>query len=71
MLQTTRFVPRVRDTLRELPEFPGELFYFTLIDPGAPNLAARAADATRQGLGQECAGPRLTSANSFAMIAGR
>lgn len=44
MLQTTRFVPRVRDTLRELPEFPGELSYFTLIDPGAPNLAARAAD---------------------------
>jgi serine/threonine protein kinase len=44
MLQTTRFVPRVRDTLRELPGFPGELSYFTLIDPGAPNLAVRAAD---------------------------
>lgn len=44
MLQTTRFVPRVRDTLRELPEFPGELSYFTLIDPGAPTLATRAAD---------------------------
>lgn len=45
-LQTVRFVPRVRDTLRELPEFPGELFYFTLIDPGAPNLIARATDAS-------------------------
>ena len=45
MLQTTRFVPRVRDTLRDLPEFPGELSYFTLIDPGAPTLAERAADA--------------------------
>lgn len=44
MLQTTRFVPRVRETLRELPEYPGELFYFTLIDPGAPTLTARAAD---------------------------
>ncbi len=44
MLQTTRFVPRVRDTLRDLPEFPGELSYFTLIDPGAPTLAERAAD---------------------------
>lgn len=44
MLQKTRFVPRVRDTLRELPEFPGELFYFTLIDPGAPTLAKRASD---------------------------
>lgn len=44
MLQRTRFVPRVRDTFRELPEFPGELFYFTLIDPGAPTLAKRASD---------------------------
>ncbi len=46
MLQKTRFVPRVRDTLRELPEFPGELSYFTLIDPGAPTLAERAVDAS-------------------------
>jgi serine/threonine protein kinase len=45
MLQKTRFVPRVRETLRELPDFPGELFYFTLFDPGAPNIAARDADA--------------------------
>ena len=44
MLQKTRFVPRVRDTLRHLPEFPGELFYFTLIDPGAPPLAKRTSD---------------------------
>jgi len=46
MLQKTRFVPRVRDTLRELPDFPGELYYFTLIDPGAPTLAKRASDDT-------------------------
>ncbi len=46
MLQTSRFVPRVRDTLRELPEFPGELCYFTLIDPGAPTLMDRALDAS-------------------------
>lgn len=44
MLQQTRFVPRVRDTLRDLPEYPGELSYFTLIDPGAPTIAARSAD---------------------------
>ena len=44
MLQTTRYVPRVRDTLRELAEFPGELSYFTLIDPGAPTIAARTLD---------------------------
>jgi serine/threonine protein kinase len=46
MLQATRFVPRVRDTLRELPEYPGELSYFTLIDPGAANLTARAVDVS-------------------------
>jgi serine/threonine protein kinase len=44
MLQTTPFVPRVRETLRELPEFPGELHYFSLIDPGAPNLLVRLDD---------------------------
>ncbi len=46
MLQQTRFVPRVRDTLRDLPEYPGELSFFTLIDPGAPTIAARMADST-------------------------
>lgn len=46
MLQKTRFVPRVRETLRELPDYPGELFYFTLFDPGAPTLAARDADTS-------------------------
>ena len=46
MLQTTRYVPRVRDTLRELAEFPGELSYFTLIDPGAPTIAARTLDSS-------------------------
>ncbi|MEN9631624.1 MAG: hypothetical protein RL077_28, partial [Verrucomicrobiota bacterium] len=46
MLQRTGFVPRVRDTLRELPEFPGELSYFTLIDPDAPNLAVRVSDTS-------------------------
>jgi serine/threonine protein kinase len=44
MLQQTRFVPRVRDTLRDLPEYPGELSYFTLIDPGAPTIAVRMQD---------------------------
>ena len=44
MLQQTPFVPRVRDTLRDLPEYSGELSYFTLIDPGAPTIAARSTD---------------------------
>jgi serine/threonine protein kinase len=44
MLQKSRFVPRVRDTLRDLPEYPGELSCFTLIDPAAPSLNKRASD---------------------------
>lgn len=43
-LQRSRFIPRVRDTLRELHEFPGEISYFTIIDPGAPSLQRRASD---------------------------
>lgn len=44
VLQRSRYIPRVRDTLRELPEFPGEIAYFTMIDPGAPLLKNRAND---------------------------
>ena len=44
VLQRSRYIPRVRDTLRELPEFPGEIAFFTMIDPGAPSLKVRSAD---------------------------
>lgn len=45
VLQRSRFIPRVRDTLSELNEFPGEIVFFTMIDPGAPSLSSRARDS--------------------------
>jgi serine/threonine protein kinase len=44
--QVSPYVPRVMDTFREVPEYPGELYYFTMADPSAPSLSERAKDET-------------------------
>ncbi|MBI2926047.1 MAG: NERD domain-containing protein [Verrucomicrobia bacterium] len=44
LLQRSRWVPRFRDSLQDLPDYPGELMYFTVLDPGAPTLRNRARD---------------------------
>ena len=36
-LQQLPCVPRVMDSFHEVPDYPGELWYFSLIDPGAPS----------------------------------
>lgn len=46
LLQKSRWVPRFRDSLQDLPSYPGELMYFTILDPGAPTLRSRAKDGT-------------------------
>lgn len=46
LLQKCRCVPRFRDSFQDLPDYPGELCFFTLFDPDAPALSRRAADAT-------------------------
>jgi hypothetical protein len=46
LLQKCRWVPRFRDSFQDLPDYPGELCFFTLFDPEAPSLKRRAADAT-------------------------
>jgi serine/threonine protein kinase len=43
-LQQFRCVPRLLDSFQEVPEYPGELFYFSLVDPCAPTLADRSKD---------------------------
>jgi len=43
-LQRFRSVPRVLDSFQEVPDYPGELFYFSLVDPCAPTIASRAQD---------------------------
>jgi serine/threonine protein kinase len=46
LLQKCRAVPRFRDSFQDLPDYPGELCFFTLFDPEAPTLKRRAADTT-------------------------
>lgn len=46
LLQKCRCVPRFRDSFQDLPDYPGELCFFTLFDPDAPTLSRRASDPT-------------------------
>jgi serine/threonine protein kinase len=43
-LQKLPCVPRLMDSFHEVPDYPGELWYFTLVDPGAPSVAERSRD---------------------------
>ena len=43
-LQQLPYVPRLMDSFHELPDYPGELWYFSLVDPGAPSVAERCLD---------------------------
>ena len=43
-LQKLRCVPRLMDSFHEVPDYPGELWYFSLVDHGAPSVEARIAD---------------------------
>ena len=45
LLQKSRWVPRFRDSLQDLPTYPGELIYFSLLDSDAPTVAVRGQDA--------------------------
>ncbi|WP_417381897.1 protein kinase domain-containing protein [Gimesia sp.] len=44
-LQKSAYVPRLMDSFQEVPQYPGELMYFSIIDPCAPTLDQRAGDA--------------------------
>ena len=46
VLQKSHFVPRFRDSLQELPDYPGEIWFFTVFDPDAPTIEKRASDQT-------------------------
>jgi serine/threonine protein kinase len=46
VLQKSHFVPRFRDSLQELPDYPGEIWFFTVFDPDAPTVEKRASDQT-------------------------
>jgi serine/threonine protein kinase len=46
LLQKSQCVPRFRDSLQDLPDYPGELCFFTQFDPEAPSVNRRAGDVT-------------------------
>jgi serine/threonine protein kinase len=39
-------LPRVLDSFQDAPGYPGEMFFFTLLDPAAPSIEERAHDAS-------------------------
>lgn len=43
-LQKSAFVPRLMDSFQEVPQYPGELWYFSIVDPCAPSLEDRCVD---------------------------
>ncbi|MHC2068135.1 protein kinase domain-containing protein [Bremerella sp. T1] len=44
-LQKSAYVPRLMDSFQEVPQYPGELMYFSIVDPCAPSLLKRSGDA--------------------------
>lgn len=45
-LQLYPWAPRILDSFQEAPEYAGEMFFFTVVDPLAPSLKERSADKT-------------------------
>lgn len=45
-LQLYSWAPRILDSFQPAPGYEGELFFFTIVDPAAPNVEDRATDAT-------------------------
>ena len=45
-LQLHAWAPRILDSYQEVPGYAGELKFFTVVDPAAPGIEARAADET-------------------------
>ena len=44
--QKSPYLPNLLDSFQEAEHYPGELYYFSLVDPAAPALAERADDAS-------------------------
>ena len=43
-LQKSPFLPRILDSFQNAPEYPGELCFYSLVDPMAPSIAEKAKD---------------------------
>ena len=49
-LQLYPWAPRILDSFQDAPGYAGEMFFFTVVDPAAPSLTERTADATWTGI---------------------
>lgn len=45
-LQIHSWAPRILDSFQDAPGYPGEIFFFSLIDPAAPTIEERISDAS-------------------------
>ena len=45
-LQQHSWAPRIRDSFQDAPGYPGEMSFFTIVDPSAPCIEERASDAS-------------------------
>lgn len=43
-LQRSFHVPRLLDSIQEVPQYPGELWFFSIVDPCSPSLELRSKD---------------------------
>lgn len=43
-LQLHTWAPRILDSFQDAPGYPGEMFFFTVVDPAAPSMAVRSED---------------------------
>ena len=45
-LQQHGWAPRIVDSFQQVPGYPGEIHFFTVVDPAAPSIAERASDGS-------------------------
>lgn len=45
-LQLYPWAPRIRDSFQDAPGYPGEMYFFTMVDPSAPCIDERASDTS-------------------------
>jgi len=43
-LQKSPFLPRLLDSFQDAPEYPGEIYFYSIVDPAVPNLEERSKD---------------------------
>jgi len=45
-LQKSPFLPRLLDSFQDAPEYPGEIYFYSIVEPAVPNLEERSNDIT-------------------------